>query len=133
MYWFLGHAYLSGEIALDSVILMASLVGVTSTMLFDMTNAYMDFSDGIIQIESLWEKIEDAPKTPNIFSGSDFKYRAGDIRFDSVDFRYTEGSTVLNNFSYVFESGKKYALIGQSGGGKTTIMKLACGYLRPTG
>lgn len=133
MYWILGHEYLSGTIPLDSVILMASLVGVTSTMLFDMTNAYMDFSDGIIQIESLWDKIEDAPKTPNIFSGKDFKYTAGAIRFEAVDFRYTEGTTVLNNFSYTFESGKKYALIGQSGGGKTTIMKLACGYLRPTG
>ncbi len=40
-----------------------------------------------------------------------------------------ENNPILQRFSYTFEAGKKYALVGPSGGGKTTIMKLASGFL----
>lgn len=46
-----------------------------------------------------------------------------------VDFWYVENAPILEKFSYTFEAGKRYALVGPSGGGKTTIMKLASGFL----
>ncbi len=81
-YWFFGHAYLSGSIPLQSVILIASLIGAVSGILFDVTNTYLGLSDQIHSIEHLWEKIEDAPKTPNIFSGPSYIYKGGTIQFD---------------------------------------------------
>jgi ABC-type multidrug transport system fused ATPase/permease subunit len=81
-YWFFGHAYLSGSIPLQSVILIASLIGAVSGILFDVTNTYLGLSDQIHSIEHLWEKIEDAPKTPNIFSGPSYTYKGGTIQFD---------------------------------------------------
>lgn len=89
----------------------------------------MNLSDQIVSIEQLWNKIEDAPKTPNLFSGDTFEYQKGEIQFQDVDFSYVENNPILSNFSYTFEAGKKYALVGPSGGGKTTIMKLASGFL----
>lgn len=35
----------------------------------------MNLSDQIVSIEQLWTKIEDAPKTENLFSGESFVYR----------------------------------------------------------
>jgi len=40
---------------------------------------------------------------------------------------------VIKDFSVKITGGKKTALVGRSGGGKTTIMKLLAGYMRPTG
>ncbi len=89
----------------------------------------MNLSDQIVSIEQLWTKIEDAPKTKNLFSGETFEFQAWEICFQNVDFFYVADTPILENFSYIFEAGKRYALVGPSGGGKTTIMKLASGFL----
>lgn len=93
----------------------------------------MNLSDQIVSIEQLWNKIEDAPKTKNLFAGDVFEYKKWAICFQNVDFFYASNTPILGKFSYTFEAGKKYALVGPSGGGKTTIMKLASGFLSAKG
>lgn len=55
-----------------------------------------------------------------------------DIVFDHVSFRY-EGSEeyVLKDVSFHMGKGDKFALVGVNGAGKTTIVKLLCGFYRP--
>ncbi|MDX1948945.1 MAG: ABC transporter ATP-binding protein [Rickettsiales bacterium] len=48
----------------------------------------------------------------------------GNINFEDVSFQYSDGKKVLENLSFKLESGKKYALVGHSGGGKSTILNL---------
>lgn len=74
LYWTLGHSYLEGGISLPSLILLASLVGTLSNLFSDITELYMNLSDQIVSIEQLWNKIEYAPKTANLFSGDVFEY-----------------------------------------------------------
>lgn len=50
------------------------------------------------------------------------------IVFDKVNFGYKKDSLVLKNLSLNLEKGKKYAIIGKSGCGKTTILKLILKY-----
>lgn len=51
----------------------------------------------------------------------------GDIRFDHVSFAYSDGVRVLNDISFTINKGEKVALVGESGGGKTTIANLLMG------
>ena len=48
-----------------------------------------------------------------------------DIEFKNVRFSYEDGETVLNDVSFVAKQGEVTALIGPSGGGKTTVSRLA--------
>ena len=48
----------------------------------------------------------------------------GRIVFDAVSFGYGSGRPVINDLSIVFEAGKTTALVGPSGGGKSTILNL---------
>ena len=48
----------------------------------------------------------------------------GDIRFEHVSFHYEESNEVLDDVSFHLEAGKTLALVGPSGGGKTTICHL---------
>ncbi len=48
----------------------------------------------------------------------------GEIRFDAVSFAYQNGPPVLNRFDLTLASGKMTALVGPSGGGKSTILNL---------
>lgn len=52
------------------------------------------------------------------------------IRFDNVGFKYSQEDEAVNDFSFFFESGKRYAIAGGSGSGKSTVLKLMLGYFR---
>lgn len=59
-------------------------------------------------------------------SGADTLSNKGcDIEFDHVGFAYPGGETVLNDVSFTARQGEVTALVGPSGGGKTTISRLA--------
>jgi ATP-binding cassette subfamily B protein len=61
---------------------------------------------------------EDAPHAP------DLEVLDGRIEFRDVSFGYRKGETVLHAMSFVAEAGRTTALVGRSGGGKTTVMNL---------
>jgi len=54
------------------------------------------------------------------------------ISFKNVDFSYSEESgKILDNFNLEIKPGEKIALVGVNGAGKTTIVKLLCGFYTP--
>src|SRR5690606_32784812 len=55
----------------------------------------------------------------------------GSIRFDSVSFHYDQGKSALDNLSFDIPGGKTVALVGPSGGGKSTIMNLLLRFYDP--
>lgn len=50
------------------------------------------------------------------------------IRFDQVEFGYSKDVTVLNRLSFCIRTGESIAFVGDSGGGKSTIFRLLCGF-----
>lgn len=51
--------------------------------------------------------------------------KKNDITFQNVNFSYPEtNKKVLDNFSFAFQNGKKYAIVGPNGIGKSTLFKL---------
>ena len=55
----------------------------------------------------------------------------GAIEMSDVKFSYTQDRAALNGVSLSFEPGKKYALVGQSGSGKSTILSLILRFYDP--
>ncbi|ALA67767.1 ABC transporter ATP-binding protein [Corynebacterium lactis] len=54
------------------------------------------------------------------------------VDFDGVSFEYDKGKPVLSDVSFTAYSGQKVALVGESGGGKSTIVNLLLGFYTPT-
>ncbi len=63
--------------------------------------------------------------------GSPLRVEKGQVRFDRVSFAYSPGKAVLRDISFSAEAGEMTALVGRSGGGKTTIFSLLQGFWRP--
>ncbi|HAG43166.1 MAG TPA: multidrug ABC transporter ATP-binding protein [Clostridium sp.] len=51
-----------------------------------------------------------------------------EIAFDNISFSYDKERKILNSINLCFKKGKKYAIVGASGGGKSTILKLLLKY-----
>ncbi len=58
--------------------------------------------------------------------------RIREIVFDSATFSYAQGGPVLTDFSLRIRSGECIALVGETGGGKSTVAKLLCRFYEPT-
>ncbi len=65
-------------------------------------------------------------------SSTDKKGKAPVIEFRNVSFGYPDGATVLRGINFAFEHGKTYALVGPTGGGKTTTASLIARLYDPT-
>lgn len=90
------------------------------TTLINFVEMYENGITGFTRfVEVLDEPVEQ--EDPNAVQ---LKAVKGDIRFEDVTFAYNEDGNVLENINLEIESGKKLALVGQSGGGKTTICHL---------
>ena len=64
------------------------------------------------------ESIINTSKLPKI------KIQKGDIEFKNISFGYNNEHTVLKNINLIFKAGSKSALVGPSGGGKSTLINL---------
>jgi ATP-binding cassette subfamily B protein len=58
--------------------------------------------------------------------------RSGEIRFDQVSFAYKDQDYVLKNLDFTIKPGEKVALVGPTGAGKSTVIRLLCRLYEPT-
>jgi ATP-binding cassette subfamily B protein len=81
---------------------------------------------GYKRFKDLMEK----PDDDKVYNGNDINISSGNIRFQNISYKYDDLS-VLENVTVEFSPGKSYAIVGQSGAGKTTILELLAGLLKP--
>lgn len=106
---------------------------LAQSLLLPFVDFIKDFSKQFVHIEKLWDVVDTTERISWYDTGKQFEFKEWDYELRDVEFSYHGQSSVLENFTIKISGGKKTALVGQSGGGKTTIMKLMAGYMRPTG
>ena len=83
------------------------------------------FQSGITGIERFFEMIDSPIDIKDKESAGDLKVSEGEIRFDDVTFEYPDdGNRVLEHLNLTIRPGENLALVGESGGGKTTLASL---------
>ena len=68
--------------------------------------------------------IDNEPEIKNSEDANDLNYKHGKITFENVSFNYNNNEQILKSINLNFEGKKMTALVGHSGAGKSTIMKL---------
>lgn len=81
------------------------------------------YQNGMSGFRRFCEIMDAAPETDDP-DASEMGEARGEIDFDHVDFSYDDGNRVLDALSFHLDAGKTLALVGPSGGGKTTICHL---------
>ncbi len=79
----------------------------------------------MLYLDSIVERIREINEMPSQEGSKEFEPKNYDIKFENVDFSYEDGVSVLEDVSFIAKQGEVTALVGPSGGGKTTATKLA--------
>ncbi|MDD5770361.1 MAG: ABC transporter ATP-binding protein [Candidatus Gracilibacteria bacterium] len=89
------------------------------------------FSDNYIHIEKMQEMLENISEKENNNENhkKEYIFINGDIEIKNIDFSYDK-SVVFEKFSLNLLGGTKTAFVGESGGGKSTLIKLLAGYMQ---
>ena len=98
-------------------------VGMFITPVTTLINFVEQYQNGATGFERFIE-ILDTPAEKDQKGAIDLQDVNGEIEFKNVTYRYDEDKEVLNNINLKVEKGKTFALVGPSGGGKTTICHL---------
>lgn len=85
-------------------------------------NSFMA-SSAVDKLEDIYQKMQ----KDNLEFGNRSDFFNFDIEFDNVSFAYEE-EKVLENLSFKLSENRSYALVGQSGSGKSTVAKLISGF-----
>lgn len=95
---------------------------------FTTLQSAMAGGERIIALLSTEVEVKDAP------DAHDIPPIAGEVRFEAVSFHYPDGGQlVLSDIDFVARPGETVALVGQTGAGKTTLVKLLARFHDPTG
>ena len=74
--------------------------------------------------ERVFEFLEEEEEDQIALNPADIEKVTGEVTFDHVHFGYNENQTIINDFSAHVKPGQKIAIVGPTGAGKTTMVKL---------
>uniref|UniRef100_A0A914XI34 Uncharacterized protein n=1 Tax=Plectus sambesii TaxID=2011161 RepID=A0A914XI34_9BILA len=77
-----------------------------------------------VDIEKMFDIMDEKPEVFDRPEAVDFHCRAGKIEFKNVSFSFKPGRPVLSNLNFVVEPGKTLAIVGPTGAGKSTVIRL---------
>jgi ATP-binding cassette, subfamily B, bacterial len=107
-----------------------------ATMIFepilDISRFYSQAQNSISAGERIFSLIDTKALIVDKQGAGEYGRINGDIEFENVSFYYNEGKSVLENLNLKIEAGTSVALVGETGGGKSTIINLMCRFYEPT-
>ncbi len=115
----------------DVVLLSGYFAGLTGSVMV-LVNLMPPISKGIESIRSIGEILK-APDLEHNEGKVSVESVRGDFSFENVDFHYPDtDASAISSFSLEVPAGQNVAFVGHSGAGKSTILNLVIGFVRPT-
>ncbi len=93
-------------------------------------SVYREIRQALTDMENMFSLLQISPTTQDVFESipqSDI----AEIKFDNVSFDYDIRRTIIKNISFVVPNGKKVAIVGPTGAGKSTISRLLFKFYDP--
>ncbi|HEY74504.1 MAG: ABC transporter [Anaerolineaceae bacterium 4572_32.2] len=131
--WYGGLQAQVGGITIGGIQAFVSYITFMLWPVQDLARVYAEMQHAIASAERVFSLVDAVPEVTDRDGAVDPGTIRGDIEFDHVDFWYEEDNPVLQDFTLKVKRGETIALVGPTGGGKSTIVNLACRFYEPTG
>ncbi len=129
--WYGGLQTQIGEMTIGGIQAFVSYVMFMIWPIQEMARVYAELQHAIASAERIFSLIDAVPEVADQPGAVDPGTIQGDILFENVEFYYQEDEPVLRNFNLHVKRGETIALVGPTGGGKSTIVNLLCRFFEP--
>ena len=129
--WYGGHQVIEGKTTPGAFFSFFAAMMMAYRPLKSVSGMNSSVQMGLASATRLFKLLDEKPTIidkPNAISLEKVK---GEIEFEDVCFSYDESKTTLNDISFKVKAGQSVALVGHSGGGKSTIMSMILRFYDP--
>ncbi len=129
--WYGGYQSTIGGLSVGGIQAFISYITFMMWPIQDLARVFAEMQHAIASAErifSLTDSVPDVLDRPNSYDPGTIR---GKITFENVSFSYDDDQPVLENFSLEIQPGEMIALVGPTGGGKSTIVNLLCRFYEP--
>lgn len=118
------------HITFASIVSLFMILWLLKENMYSSINFFKNITKDSYQIQKVWQLFDEAPRIPWLFSGKIFQYKYWEVQIEKLNFSYGNNK-VFQDFSIQIHWWQKVALVGASGWGKTTLVKLISWFLSP--
>jgi ATP-binding cassette subfamily B protein len=129
--WYGGLQVQVGAMTVGGIQAFVSYITFMMWPIQEMARVYAEMQHAIASAERVFSLVDAVPEVTDQAGAMDPGTIRGDIEFDGVDFWYDPDKPVLSGFNLKVRRGETIALVGPTGGGKTTIVNLICRFYEP--
>lgn len=129
--WIAGYQVIAGGLTIGTMVAFYAYLERLYTPLRRLVNSSTTLTQATASMDRMFEFIDedyditDRPGAGILPVQPDTKRIRGEIRFENVSFRYLdEGDNVLDDINLVISAGETVAIVGMSGGGKSSLISL---------
>ncbi len=126
-----GTLIMMGDMDIATLITFLLFVSEFLQPIRRITTFMEQYSSGMAGFERMIELMDTPPDIADTPGATPLKNVKGEIRFNDVTFAYDGEVTVLSRVNLTIKNGEKLALVGPSGGGKTTFCQLIPRFYEP--
>lgn len=119
-----GYFIMKGKMTLPDLVAANLFIASFTAPIRKLTNFVEQFSTGMAGFSRFLEIMQTETEEPDSPDAVEILASRGNISFEHVNFSYANNIQVLNDINFTVKSGEKFALVGSSGGGKSTICNL---------
>ena len=129
--WYGGLQVQIGSLTVGGIQAFISYITFMLWPVQDLARVYAEMQHAIASAERVFSLIDSVPDVRDRPGAIDPGSIKGDIIFKDVNFYYEPDNPVLTDFNLTVKRGETIALVGPTGGGKSTIVNLLCRFYEP--
>jgi subfamily B ATP-binding cassette protein MsbA len=130
--WYGGHQVITGQTTPGAFFSFFGAMMMAYRPLKSVSNMNTGVQMGLAASTRLYTLLDEKPTIVDKENAIEAKEVKGNIEFENVNFSYIDDKLALNNISLKIPAGKTVALVGHSGGGKSTLMSMILRFYDPS-